>query len=415
MTSHTLIPIIFTSVALASSAFFSASETALFSIPRERIFFFQKNPDKNYLRIYSLLKNGQQTLLMILIGNIFANITLTGLIHTLLDNLFSIESELITLAAATVIIVLFGEILPKNIALKHNEVIARLIAQPLLLLVRICNPFLKTIQNINQVFLRGFKIHLRDPGPFVTIEELKSGIAKSVENGAIQQEEASIINRILEQGSIPARKYMIHRSKLLVVGEVARVDVVIESMQKQQNQIALIQSKNRSLYITGIVRLSSLISAPGEAEVGRFAENPVWAPESSEIAELIGVVLESKKNEVCLLDEYGGFSGLFSVTDVICSLFGDLFQESHESRTHMKSITLRGSMELEPVVGYFPQILLNQISNFRTVNGLITNYLGRIPKTGETFAIGECKFYILSSTPTKIDQILIQKGENNDS
>jgi putative hemolysin len=413
--SNTLVPIIFTSIALAGSAFFSASETALFSIPRERIFSFQKNPDKNYLRIYSLLKNGQQTLLMILLGNVFVNITLTGLINTLLGKLFSIHAELVTLSVATVTIVLFGEIIPKNIALKHNESVARIIAQPLIFLVRICKPFLRTIQNVNQVFLRGFKIHLREPEPFVTIDELKSGVAKSVANGAILQEEASIINRILEHGSTPARKYMIHRSKLLVVGEIAHVDTVVESMQKQQNQIALIQSKNRSLYITGIVRLSSLISTLDTAEVGQYAEEPIWAPESSEVAELIGFLLESKRNEACLLDEYGGFSGLFSVTEAIYSLFGDVFLESTESRSYVKSITLRGSMELDAVTGYLPQILVDQISNYRTVNGLLTNFLGRIPKTGETFAIGECKFYILSSTPTKIDQVLIQKGENNDS
>lgn len=414
MTSNILVPIAFTSIALAGSAFFSASETALFSIPRERIFFFQKNPDKNYLKIYSLLKNGQQTLLTILLGNVFVNITLTGLVNTLLSELFSIHAELVTLAVAALIIVIFGEIIPKNFALKHNEAVARIIAQPLLLLVKLCNPFLKSIQNINQIFLRGFKIYLKDPEPFVTVNELKSGVAKSVDSGAILQEEASIIYRILEQGSTPARKYMIHRSKLLVVGETAHVNTVIENMQKLQSQIALIQSKTRSLYITGIVRLSSLISVLDTAEVGQYAENPIWAPESSEVAELIGFLLESKRNEACLLDEYGGFSGLFSVTDAIYSFFGDIFQESSESRLHVKSITLRGSTELDTVTGYLPQNLVNQISNYRTVNGLLTNYLGRIPKTGETFAIGECKFYILSSTPTKIDQVLIQKGENND-
>jgi putative hemolysin len=415
LTSNILTPAFFTLMALIGSAFFSASETALFSIPRERIFFFKKNPDKNYLRIYSLLKNGQQTLLMILLGNIFVNITLTGLIHTLLGRVLSIDSELITLSVATVIIVLFGEILPKNLALKHNEVIAQIIAQPLLLLIQTCNPFLKTIQNINQFFLRGFKIHLRDPGPFVTINELKSGIAKSVDSGAIMPEEASIIYRILEQGSTPARKYMIHRSKLLVVGDIAHVNTVIEGMQKLQHQVALIQSKNRSLHITGIVRLSSLLSAADSAEVGLFAENPLWAPETSEVAELIGYLLESKRNEACLLDEYGGFSGLFSITNAIGSLFTDIFPQPCESNLTVKSITLRGAMELDSVSAYFPKNLLKQISNFRTVNGLLTNYLGRIPKTGEAFAIGECKFYIISSTPTKIDQVHIQKGENNDS
>lgn len=415
MTSTTLVTFVFTSVALVGTAFFSAAETSLFSIPRERIFSFQKNPDKNYLKIYSLLKNAPQSLLMILLGNVFINITLTGLIHTLLINAFFIQSELITLAVATVVIVLFGEILPKNFALKHNEFIANLVAPLLLFLIHTFSPILKTIQGINSFFLYRLKLHLRDPGPFVTINELKTGLAKSVQNGAISKEEELIVNRILEHGPMPARKYMKHRSQLLIVEESASVDVVIQSMQREQHNLVLIKSKSQVFNISGMVRLFSLISASANAKIGQLSQLPVWAPETAEVAELIGYLLENNRSEVCLLDEYGGFSGLFSINEAINNIFMDLFQYQVEAPSIAKSVILRGSQEFESILSFLPPSMHGQVSQFRTVNGVLTNYLGRIPKIGDTFAIGDSKFYIISSCPTKIDVVLVQRGEVNDN
>ncbi len=415
MVSTTLITIIFTSVALVGTAFFSAAETALFSIPRERIFSFQKNPDKNYLKIYSLLKNAHQALLMILLGNVFINITLTGLIHTLLIKAFSIRSELITFVVATVGIILFGEILPKNIALKHNEFIAKIVAPLLLFLIHTFSPVLKTIQNINGFFLHRLKLHLRDPGPFVTINELKTGLAKLVQNGAISKEEELIVNRILEHAPMPARKYMNHRSQLLIVEESASVDIVIQSMQREQHNLVLIKSKNQVFNIAGTVRLSSLVSAPANAKIGQLSQLPVWAPETAEVAELIRYLLENNRSEVCLLDEYGGFSGLFSINDAINNIFTDLFQYSVEIPQVAKSVTLRGSQEIETILRFLPPSMHDQVLQYRTVNGVLTNYLGRIPKIGDTFAIGDSKFYIILSSPTKIDIVLVQRGEGNDN
>jgi Mg2+/Co2+ transporter CorB len=103
---------------LIISAFLSASETALFSIPKERIHFFQNNDKRQFSRVYALLQHGQRTLLMIILGNVFINITITGLIDSLLNRIFPGSSTLFSLLVATLIIVLFGEMIPKNAALR---------------------------------------------------------------------------------------------------------------------------------------------------------------------------------------------------------------------------------------------------------------------------------------------------------
>jgi putative hemolysin len=160
--------------------------------------------------------------------------------------------------------------------------------------------------------------------------------------------------------------------------------------------------------------LPTLLSADSQNVVLSVSEPPIWAPESIEVAELIGYLLETGTDEACLLDEFGGFSGMFSASMAIQSIFSDVFQYD-DKKVSSASITLRGSQGVEEVLDFLPDVLKAHSGEFRTLNGVLSNYLGRIPKSGEAFAIGAFKFYIISSIPTRIEMVLIQKGENNDS
>lgn len=408
-----MIIIVLTVLALGASAFFSASETALFSIPRERIFFFQKHSDKKYLRIFWLLQNGQKTLLFILLGNVFVNISLTGFIHHLIREFFHFESEIVTLFAATGGIVLFGEILPKTIALKKNEIIARIVSMPLQLLVRIATPVLSLIQSVNSFFIKKYRIYFRDPDPFVTVNELRSAVAKSFKDGVITQDEAGLIERILEHGPEPARKYMMHRSTVPVFDETQTVADALEQMA-QGGAIAIVRNSSRS-QVRGVIRLSAIFSVQPADLLVKHCEEPVWAPETSEAAELISFLFSCGSPDACMLDEYGDFSGLFIAQNAIDAMFMHLFTNPEKKHTRSVSVTLNGSDDCSVLSSFISGSENLDIGQWRTVNGVLTNYLGRIPKTGEAFAVGGTKFYIIAAGPTKIERILIQKDGNDDN
>jgi Mg2+/Co2+ transporter CorB len=98
---------------LGVSAFFSASETALFSIPKERVSFFDGNPKKSFHNVFQLLQDGQRTMLLRLLGNTFVNITLTGLMFSLVNKITGVQSPLLTLVIATLIIVILVNYCPR--------------------------------------------------------------------------------------------------------------------------------------------------------------------------------------------------------------------------------------------------------------------------------------------------------------
>ena len=142
---------------LSLSAFFSSSETALFSIPRERISFYQQSTKKSYQWVFELLRDGQRTLLLILLGNLVVNVTIVGFIYKLMFFFISKNTTLASLFVATGIILLFGEILPKNIAVRNSEIIARFNA-PLLYHIKIAfHPVLLLLQKMNIFFLKRFR------------------------------------------------------------------------------------------------------------------------------------------------------------------------------------------------------------------------------------------------------------------
>ena len=407
--------ILFTIVFLIFSAFFSASETALFSIPRERILFFQGDKRRSHQWVYLLLLDGQRTLLLILLGNIFVNITLAGLVHSVVSRLLPDESPLLTLVTATAIIVLFGEMLPKNIALKNNESVALGIAPFLFHLKIIVMPILRVIQRVNLFFLVRFKERLRRPSPFITVEELKTGVIESARNGAVSSEEKDILLEILREGAQPVRKLMTHRSRVVVISEETTVAEGIRKLYEAKQGYAIVRSKNDSRQITGSVKLNNLLKAQG-GSVAQYVISPVWVPETMEVADLISYLFNEGYSEVCVLDEFGAFSGVFSLSSGLNRILANAFPlpEKENPTEERLSMVFAGLQDLETMDQWLPSSLKTYGKEVRTLNGLITNYLGKIPKAGDRFAIDGWIFYIITASPTKIESVLIRKGDGYD-
>ncbi len=396
---------------LGFSAFFSASETALFSIPRERILAYQKN--KKFQWLFLLLKNGQQTLLLILLGNLFVNITLAGLIDGAMKEILPYNSTLISLLLATFVIVLFGEMLPKNIALKNNEFIAVVISPLLYHLEMVLTPVLKMIQKINNIFFNLFKVRLRRPSPFITLEELKTSVEKSAADAVISSHEKEMIVGILQQGSEPVRNVMIHRSKLLIVQEQTTVREALQKMSSGNQRLAIVRSPGDARVIKGVVHIKDCIGARMDELIGNCIVSPVeWVAETMETADLMNMLLTEKFDEVCVLDQFGCFSGIFSLHLSLNSILTNMAAPASRVPQKGKSRVVDGLHEVSLLQDWLPQSLIKEYSNVRTINGLLTNYVGSIPKSGDRVAIDGYNFYIIKASPTRIERVLISKGDN---
>jgi len=396
---------------MAVSAFISASETALFSIPRERIGTFEKHEMRSRRLIYSLLADGQRTLMMILLANIFVNLTLAGLINSLMASLLGRDAAFIGFLAATVAIIAFGEVLPKNGALRRNETIAAF-ASPVWHYLKIfSSPLLDFFQRINTFFIERLKVHLKRPSPFITVDELKSAVHNSLKQGVISKWEQSVITGLLDRGAQPVKRYMLHRSQALLLPQECTVLEAVSSLTRSGQTCALLTRGGGDGRIVGLVRLPRLLAASPKSRCRKFAVSPEWVPETLEVADLISFMFVQKLSIVCVLDEFGSFSGLFSLSEGLKRVMQFRTERPAQESAGLSTKVFSGLQEIEGMAEWLPEALTNEYSDVRTLNGLLTRHLGRIPKTGERFTVDGWNFYIINSGLTKIESVLIRKSE----
>ncbi len=398
-----------TVVFLLLSAFFSASETALFSIPRERIPFFKQSSSKSYQWIFSLLHDGQRTLLLILLGNLIVNITAVGLIHSIINAFVKKNVILVTMLVATGVILLFGEIIPKNIAIRNSERIAVYIAPFLYHLKIVLHPVLFVLQKINTFFLTGFSRHLRKPSPYITLEEFKSSLAESTRDGVVSENEWHILKSVLEAADTPVSHCMIHRSQLPYVSSADSLSQAVTVMCEKEQTVCCVRDEQNLEEIIGLVYLSDALKNNKGNRVRDCMKQVLWVPESSELADLVGDMLQEGYGEVCVHNEFGTFVGIFSLKRGLQDILEVSSLESRDMAEGVSSRQFNGLTELATMKEWIPPSLMEQAKSVRTLNGLISLHLGKIPKAGERFAINEWNFYIIKSKLNSVESVLITK------
>ena len=392
------------------SAFFSASETAIFSIPRERIESFRTHAAYRKRLIYELLMDGQRTLLFILLANLFVNITLAGIVNSLIAAILGRNATFWGFMAATASIIIFGEVLPKNTALRKNEGIAAFASPILFYLMKILSPLLGIALKINRFFIARVAPRFRENAPFITIGELKSAVQSSFEQGIVSKSEQGVITNLLDKGAQSAKRIMTHRSKIPLLPHYATAAEALSELSAHKQTFALITNGPRSPQVTGVATLSDLLKAAPNDRCRQLAAPPQWAPETIAAADLISFMLAEKLNIVCLVDEFGGLSGALTLMDGLSKVMSAAPERPSRSPGNARVFT--GLQEIETMTEWLPECLTKQPGDARTLNGLLTRHLGRIPKTGERFDIGGKKFYIMYSGPTRIESILVVREED---
>jgi len=417
-------PILFHALSTAGllfcSAFFSGSETALFSIPREQIPVLQNSPQIQKRWIAALLIDAQRTLMVILLGNIFVNILIVTHVYALSRALFSQASAMVTMVAATTFLVIFGEVVPKSIALRYNIFFASLAAIILMQCKRILYPLIKLTQYITSIFLHQFLFILKKPAPFVTPQELQSAITTGIEQKVISTTEGRIMQQLCANAEMPLEAIARHRTEIAVckqgqlqsfVPPPDTTHIVIVDQHKHWHPLGVIElTPSQALEAGREVHVQKTLALPHSAhlaEVAFILDEHQKAPALSRKAE------KKKKPSLChdpflVIDEFGGLYGLCYHDDVFQALFGS---NSPQRTTHQSSVELSALQPAETVRELLPPTLQKLCAQHATLNGVLTDYLQRIPGEKESFEIDSHRFYIISATPTRINSVLIEKFE----
>ncbi|MCI3923942.1 hemolysin family protein [Paenibacillus sp. TRM 82003] len=382
--------IILLGVLVLLSAFFSSAETAYSSVNKIRLRnYVGENRPGSHKALY-ISDNFDNALSTILVGNNVVNIAAASISSKVAVDMYGASTGLVVSTfGMTLLILVFGEILPKSIAKEHAETYTLKISGILLLLIRILTPVNFLFGKLKMVVSRTFSSG-EPSAPSVTEEEIKVMVDIREEEGTINKREKELVHRSLEFNEILVGEVLTHRLDMTAVDIGSSVEEIKQVFLRER--YSRIPAFSGSIdHIVGFLSEREFFAAmvQGEAiDVQKLLRKPLFAAKSMKIAALLPELQRTKSHMAIVVDEYGGTAGLITLEDILEELVGDIWDEHDEKTSVLTDIggetyLLDGAYQLHDFAKLFDIPVPESSSH--TVGGWIFERLGRIPLEGESF------------------------------
>jgi putative hemolysin len=307
--------------------------------------------------------------------------------------------------------VVIGELVPKRIALARPEVIAVRLARPLQIVASVFRPFVWILERISDLLLALFRVPERR-GHHVTEEEVRFAIAEGTEAGAIDEVEQEMIHGVLALADRSVAAIMTPRPDVYWIDLDDPPDVVAREIADCQFQRIVVARGGDLGQPLGVLRKDDLIAdlmAGRGLNVQVHVREPLYVPENVQVLRMLEMFRSVPMHIAFVVDEYGDFLGLATLTDILEAIAGDLpqgHQPSTESlvRRPDGSWLVDGRVSIDELVDTLG--LDKAEGEFHTAAGLALELLARIPVEGDTFEIGDWKAEVIDMDGKRIDKLL---------
>ena len=387
------------------SAFFSASETALFSLKDERLRKLQAECPRAR-KIKYVLKHPSRLLSTIVLGNMLVNIGLSSLSAVVFVRLFKDAGIIVSMVFSGVVILFIGEILPKTIAIYSASEVS-LFASPIIeFLSRIFYPIVFIFQRLSSMLSSLFTRAKR--GAYFTEDELKTALILGKKAGAISASEKEMIQYVLKFKDTSASQIMTPRVEIKAVNLASPYNNVLEILRQERHSKFPVYEESID-NIRGVLYSKDIFLNP-KVEWKTFVKEPMFVPESKKIDDILTDFLNKGGRIAVVLDEYGGTSGIVTLEDIIEEIFGELYDEyefPHKFIEKAGRRIYRVSAKV-PVKTVNLELGTNLPEEEDSIAGFILSHLERIPVQGEKFRVGGIDFLIERATRKRILSVIIK-------
>jgi putative hemolysin len=398
------------------SAVFSASETALFSISRTKARHLAKSPGRAYELIMKMKQDSHKLLTTILIGNNLVNIGASSLATAMTIEYFSklhpgdSTGNAVGFATGvmTLVILIFGEIFPKTVAVQHNVKVAKIIIFPLYWLSYIFYPAAVLLNFIPK--LAGNK----RKSPAATEEELITFVDVVHEEGEINPNERELIYNVFKLDDVSVSEIMTPSADMFVIDLKKPLDIknVIES---GFTRIPVI--KGDIDHIVGIMHIKDLfrhqVDCRDAVDIEKIMRTPYFVPEYKKLDQLLNQFKRNKDHAAIVVNEYGEVSGIVTLEDILEAIVGDIMDETDIDippvvKIREKEWLVLGSAEMEAV----NEKLKTQIpesDDYETFSGYVLQQIGRIPKQQEQIVIDNLDITVKEMEGNRIKSFIVRR------
>jgi len=389
------------------SGFFSAAETALFSMSKAKAIHLAKAKDKTGKLIKKMKDDPHKLLSTILIGNNVVNVGAAALATAVSLKMFSSNAVGIATGVMTMIILVFGEIFPKSISTRNNILVSRVVIFPIYWLSIIFYPLIK-ILNFIPMFLGKLS-----NSPTVTEEELITMVEVVEGEGEIKEVEKELIYNIFEFDDISASEIMTPRTDMFVIDISDTFDLSM-ICKHGFTRIPVIDGTIDN--IAGILNIKDIFKyyAANQTfpEIRKVMTKPYFVPESKKIDTILLQFKKRKHHLFIVVDEHGGVSGLVTLEDVIEEIIGDISDETDKdekmiTKMQNKAWLVLGKTDIDDVNEKL-DLNIPESSDYDTFSGYVLEKIGRIPREQDKIKLEMCSVTVNEMDGNRIVSFIVK-------
>ena len=406
-------------ILLILSAICSATETAFSSANRIRLKNMAASGKKSAQKTLKIIEDFDKALTAILIGNNIVNICSSSLATVIFTEKFGSGSVAYATIVMTVLVLIFGEILPKSLAKENAETFSMFMSAPLAAAMFILTPAIWFFTMIKKGVTR--LIGSKKKQPTVTEEELKYIIDEIEIEGVLEQQESELVRSALDFDETMINEVLVPRVNIVGVEKNSDAETIRAVFAENCYSRIPVYEKTMDS-IVGIIHQADFykLYIDGRADkenIDKIMRSPVYIPENKRISEVMKLMQKKKVHMAVVVDQYGGTEGICTLEDILEELVGDIYDESDEeddSFTPLSENSWRVSGELS-VSDFLEKAGLDEgliVTDANSMGGWIVEALDRFPADGEKVTTDNFTVTVKMESALRIDALIIEKNQN---
>ncbi len=404
---------------LILSAFFSASETAFIALPKARLMHLVQTRRTGAARVSRLIQKPERFLATVLLSNNLVNTAAAALATLLVVELIGnpLISALVSTVGITLILLLFCESLPKTIAWHRSERVSFLASRPLVVVGFMLAPVVVVVQGITTTCSRALGIS-SDSTYIVNDEEIRTLIAAGAQTGAVEAEEADLLEKVFRFGDRQMQEVTTPRPEIVWLEKGATLSEFME-IYRQYSHTRFPVYEGSKENAVGILSVKDVLTEMSSGRMGpdddvtSLLREAYIVPETKSISDTFSEMRRSRSTVVLTFDEFGGIAGLATTKQLLGVIVGEVGDEGpapEEMVTPLGADSYRvdaaasiseinEELELDIPVG-----------DYQTMAGFVLDQLGRIPEVDDSFEFGDLVITVKGMDGVRVDELKLVRS-----
>jgi len=405
---------------LALSAFFSSAEAAFISLPKLRIRYLVESGVKGARQLAKAADRPGRFLATVLLGNNLVNVAAATLGAIMAVAVFGFPwGPIIATVGVTALILVFGEVIPKTLAVHRAQRLSLLYINPVRIIEWCLYPFVLALDRIGLGFIK-MVAETEEDRKLVSEGEIRSVISAGEDEGVVEEDEAKMLHKVFEFTDCPVSKIMIPRMEIAWVEQGTKLsDFLAIYVQMPYSRFPVY--KDNTDNVVGILFAKDVLMkltdncASEEIVIDDLIRPAHFVPESKHLGELLTEMRDGGYHVVIVVDEFGGIAGMVTLRQLTEEIVGDM---RHELIKEDKDFVVTGDNAFQLDGGFRVEEANDELGlelplgDYETVAGFILSRLGRIPRQGEQLKYRNLKFVITEMRGVKIEKVMVTREKD---